>query len=187
MLMQPDNQPKQDGWAFRVEGSDAGADSAVSAARPELQPITWTGSEFLENHKSGGWYIILFGIIALVCGVIYFISRDILSVVFIAIMGVLFAVIASRKPRQLQYAIDEGGVHIGSRSYGYSEFKSFSLQHEGMIGYINLMPLRRFRPEISIYYPPDHEQQIFDTLSQRIPHEDHKETIVDKFTRLIRF
>ena len=186
--MQPDNEPKPDGWSFHLEGGQEEKfvpESEVPAPRAET--ISWTGSEFLDQHKSASWYFGLFGFIAVVCGVVYFISKDFISVGFIAIMGILFAIIAGRKPRQLQYAIDDQGIHIGRRSYVFSEFKSFSLQREGAMGYINLLPLKRLHSEISIYYPPEDEQKIFDALSQRIPHEDHKETFIDKFTRMIRF
>lgn len=185
--MQPNTEQQPDGWSFHVEGSQPGQAPAEVAPAVRSNPIIWTGSEFLDKHKSVGWYFVLFLFIAIICGVVYVIGKDFISVGFIAVMGVLFAIIASRKPRQLQYLIDEQGIHIGRRIYNFFEFKSFSLQREGAIGYINLLPLKRLHPEIAVYYPPEEEQRIFDALAQHIPHEDHKESYVDKFTRLIRF
>ena len=170
-----------------MEGENNPSSAPPSAGPSPIEPITWTGSEYLDRHKNTGWYLGLAGFIALVCAVVYIIGRDLLSVGFIALMGILFAIIAGRKPRQLAYAIDDQGLHIGQKSFGFNEFKSFSLQREGAIGYISLLPLRRFQPELTIYYAPEDEQRIFEALALRIPHEDHKETLIDKLIRLIRF
>lgn len=186
--MQPDKIPDGADWSFQVESERDPFIADSSHDTPSLQqPIAWTGSEFIAQHKNTGWYMGLFGCIALVCIVIFFISKDILSVIFIAIMGILFAIIASRKPRQLQFLIDNQGIHVGQRHYLFNEFKSFSLQKDGAIGYINLLPLRRLHPELSIYFAPEDAGRIFDALALHIPHEDHVEALVDKFIKKIRF
>jgi hypothetical protein len=184
--MQEDQVKEEATWEFHDESESTNMSSP--AQQPSsFTPITWTGSEFIANQKGGAWYLGLIGFITLVCVVVYLISRDIVSVVFIAIMGVLFAVIASRKPRQLSYSIDEEGIKVGQRNYFFTDFKSFSLQHHGAIGYVSLLPLHRFRNELSIYFPPENEQAIFDALASHIPNEQRKETLTDKLVQLIRF
>lgn len=189
--MQPTNEQNSDGWAFRTESESEESsmspnDLPVSEAHyPE--PITWTGSEYISQHKSGSWYFLLFAGITVVCAVIYLVGRDIISVVFVAVMGILFAVIASRKPRQLEYLIDDHGLRVGNRIYAFNDFKSFSLQRDGAIGYISLVPLKRLHTELSVYFAPEDEERIFQALAQYLPNEQHKETFADKFSRKIRF
>ncbi len=175
---------QKDSWTFTSEEPARGDDSRVS---PHHEPISWSGSEFIAQHKTGSWYLGLFAFIALVCVVIYLLSKDILSIVFVIIMGILFAIIASKKPRQLQYMIDDQGLNIGSRHYPFNDFKSFSIMRDGAIGYISLQPLQRLRPELTIYYAPEDEARVFETLSTYLPHEERAERAVDKLARNIRF
>ena len=192
--MQPntdsDSHPNE-GWAFHVESDPVPLnqqyEDSPTKHSQKTEPITWTGSEFIAQQKNAVWYLLLAVFIVVVCGVIYFISKDVLSVVFIAVMGVLFAIIAGRKPRQLQYQIDNHGLQVGQRSYSFNDFKSFSLQRDGAIGYVNLFPLKRLRNELSIYYAPEDEQRIFEALAQHIPNEQRVESMVDRLTKKIRF
>jgi len=181
------NQGQEGGWNYRQEQEGSPIPGAVQQAYPEQEAVSWVASEYISQTKNGGWYFALFGAIVLICGVVYLVSRDLLSVIFLSVMGILFAVIASRKPRQMQYTIDAEGILIGNREYDFGNFKSFSLQHDGAVGYISLLPLKRFMPEIVIYYAPEDEQRIFDALALNLPNENHKETIADKFARIIRF
>ncbi len=184
--MQEGQEKNEDSWVFN-DDSQAYNDSRQEEATIQNSVISWNGSEFIANQKTALWYFGLAGFIIVVCGIIYLISKDAISIIFVAIIGFLFAIIAGRKPRQLQYSIDEEGVHVGQRTYMFSDFKSFSFNRHGAIGYVSLLPLHRFHNELSIYFPPENEQQIFDVLSQRVPNEQRKETYTDKLTKLIRF
>lgn len=181
-----DDQKK--GWDFHSEEeSSYSQDQANYVDNNSLSSISWTGSEFVSNQKTASWYLMLAGATVIVCIIVYLFSRDILSTIFISIMGILFAVIAARPPKQLEYSIDNEGIKVGPRNYYYSDFKSFSLQHNGAIGYVSLLPLHRFRNELSIYYPPENEMQIFEALASRIPNEQRRENPIDKLAKLIRF
>ncbi len=68
-------------------------------------------------------------------------------------MGILFAVIASGKPRQMQYTIDAQGILIGNREYDFGEFQILFFATRRAVGYISFF-LKRFMPEIVIYYGP---------------------------------
>jgi hypothetical protein len=106
--------------------------------------------------------------------------------VVVAVVGVL-AVVASRPPRTLSYKLDNYGVHIGQKSFPYANFKSFSVIDEGAISAINLLPLKRFLPPISVYYDPKDEDKIAAIISDYLPFEEHKEDLVDQLVRKIRF
>ena len=183
-------QPKgnETNWSFKDEasGQQLGAPENPGPP-PSIDAITWTGSEFLDKQKTFSWYLGLAGVIAVVCGIIYLLGRDVFPVVFIIIISVLFAVVASRRPRQLQYTIDDNGLSVGRRGYSFADFKSFSLQQDGAIGYINLMPLKRLAMEVSIFYPPEEEQRVIEALSQHIPHDQVEEPMVDKLFKNFHF
>ena len=186
--MQQDNNQEASNWAFKQEDQDYLSNTPQPPGPlPEFEAISWTGSEFLDRHKNLAWYISLGIFISVVCAVIYLLSRDLISIIFIAITGVLFAIIASRKPKQVQYIIDNKGIKIGNRTYSFADFKSFSIQRDGMIGYVNLMPLKRLLPELSIYYAPNEEQKILNALSLHIPHDQVEESLVDKLFKNLHF
>lgn len=169
-------------WHYKEEEA-----SAAELHHP-TEEITWTGSEFIAEQKDAKWYAGLTGAIFVCCLVTFFVTKhDILSVVSIAIIGILFGVLAGRKPRQLTYRIDKHGVTIDKKQYPYAMFKSFDLQHEGMIGYISLLPLHRFQFEISVYFAPEDEQRIFDTLASYLPHEPRKQHVFDRIMKRVRF
>mgnify|MGYP000919709526 CR=1 FL=1 len=163
------------------------ADTPSSNTAQQPESISWTGSEFMENYKNPMWFAVLGGVILLISAIIYLISKDIISIIFVVVMGILFAVMATRKPRQLQYYIDAQGIWIGQKSYLFTDYKSFSYHHHGAIGYVNLLPLHRLHNELSIYFPPDLENQILNILSEYLPNEQRKEDLMDRFTKLIRF
>ncbi len=49
------------------------------------------------------------------------------------------------------------------------------------------MPLKRFMPPITLYYPPDQEDAVINALAAYLPHEDRTHDPVDRLMRKIRF
>ena len=186
--MQPQNQENTAGWSYKTDESQGPQpENNEPQVQASVDPISWTGSEFLDRHKDSSWYFLLALAIVVICGFVYLVSKDYLSVIFIAVMGFLFAIVASRKPKQLQYVITSQGIKIGSKDYKFGDFKSFSLQRDGAIGYINLLPLKRIATELSIYYAPQDEQRIYDAISQHIPHEQVRESLIDRAFKAFHF
>jgi hypothetical protein len=150
--------------------------------------ISWSASEYIAHHKSGGWYA-AFGLITLgVLVAIYFItSGDILSVVVIAVVAVVFGLYAARQPKEQQYSVSDQGITVGPKAYSFHDFKSFSVIDEGAFSSISFMPLKRFMPIISIYYAPDDEERIVDALSIYLPFDEKQADPVDRFMKKIRF
>lgn len=184
--MQADPKAKEN-WSFHA---DDGSSVAEGTSRPSHhhEPVSWTGSEFIAEHKNPSWYLGLATFIAAICVLIFVISKqDYLSIAFVAIIGLLFGIIASRKPRQLNYLIDDQGITIGPKHYPFGMFKSFSLNHDGAIGYISLLPLQRLRAELSIYFAPEDETKIREALVSYLPQENRAESQIDHLMRRIRF
>lgn len=150
--------------------------------------VEWTASEYLANPKSGGWFMLL-ALASIGTGVaVYFITGgSIVSSAVIVLTGLMFGIFSARQPEVLDYAIDNTGFHVGKRFYPYGSFKSFSVIHEGALGSISLMPLKRFMPPLVIHYDPNDEDKIANTLSNYLPYEEHKPDIVDSISRRLKF
>ena len=115
------------------------------------------------------------------------ILRHILSVVVVGLMAVSLLVFANRKPRIMNYSINDDGISIGGKHYAYDFFRSFSVIKEGGVDSIVIDPMQRFLPPITMYFAPEDASHIVEVLSRHIPHEDKTPDIVDRFARRIRF
>jgi hypothetical protein len=156
-------------------------------AKTDLSPVTWTASEFVDHEKNSSWFMTLAAITAAAVVIIYFITHDLITSFVIIIAAALFGTTARRKPRTLQYQLDDTGVTIGGKLYAYAAFKSFTLLEEGAFNSIELMPLQRFMPPISLYYPPENEEQIVNLLGNYLAHEERTRDAVDRLMRKVRF
>ncbi len=170
-------------WQYNAEDSD----TSTEQPHPAYAPVTWTASEFIDHEKAASWFIILFAGGAGAVTLIYLITRDVVTVVVIGMAVILFAMAAQRKPRTLTYEINSNGVTIGPKTYPYTQFKSFAVLEEGAFNSIQLMPLKRFMPPISLYCPPEQEQQVIDALGNYLPHEERRHDPIDRIMRKVRF
>src|SRR3989344_3089329 len=174
-------------WQFNEQEQDAPAD--VPAAKSQTRTISWTASEFVLHDKSALWYmaIILCGIG--IAAITYFISakKDVLAPIIVLVATIIFAVYASRKPRELNYELDGGGLKLDQKLYPYAQFRSFSVIQEDGIESIWFLPLKRFNPGLTIYFAPDDRDKIVDVLSQYLPVEPRQLDVLDKLLHKIRF
>ena len=158
-----------------------------SKSSPEDEDISWTASEFIAHQKSFGWYLGLGLAAASLAVVVYILTRDKVSSVMIIIVACVFGVFALKKPRVLQYIVDDRGITIGQKHYSFSLFKSFSVVEDGAAHSLILMPLQRFMPTISVYYSVGDEQKILVKIADFLPFEEHAQDFVDRIMRKIRF
>ncbi len=199
MLMQEGQQPTEPGVVFRpgdATQQSAAAPTPVQAVEQTPAPmptpaaddqIEWTASEYIANPKNAGWFSLLAVGSIVLAVIVYIVTRDVISTVVIAILGIVVGVFAARQPKTLQYRLDSQGLQVGQKFYPYGMFKSFSVAQEHAIGFISLLPLKRFMPPLIIHYAPDDEESIANTLADYLPYEEHKSDIVDNITRRFRF
>ncbi len=148
---------------------------------------TWAAMEFIAHQKTAGWYGLLMIAALGAAGLIYMLTRDIISSSVVIVGGVVLGVYAARKPREVQYRVDSGGVTVGSKFHTYEEFRSFAIVPEGAAQSIIFAPLQRFAPLTTIYYPPEHENKIVDILADHLPFTEHNHDAVDRLMRRIHF
>ena len=165
---------------------------AVQSSQPDdddepEQIVTWTASEFIAHHKDMRWYLSVIGITLVLATIVRLLTRDNITTAMLVIIGIFFCLTAARKPRTLTYSVNDDGLLIGERFMSYSEFRSFSVIHDGAFANIELVPLKRFMPMTSIYCSPDSEDDAIDLLSEFLPYEERTHSIVDRFARRIRF
>jgi hypothetical protein len=149
--------------------------------------VTWTASEFIAHDKTSSWYtLLILGTVA-ASGLMYVVTKDIVSVGVVILAALIFGIYGAHKPRQLVYRVDLRGITVGGKFYPYSDFRSFSVIPEGAFSSIVFMPLKRFAAPLSIYYAPQDEDRIVGVLSEQLPYEQRRRDAVDSLMRKIRF
>lgn len=179
MLMPPEQQTDtgQNNWTYQAE----------EAVPEQKSSISWTASEFVDHQRGVGWYFMFFATLLLIGGLTYKFTKDYISGIAIILAGAIVAAFIRKRPRQLPYEVGNQGISIGGRLYSYDGFKSFSLSQEGGAKVINFVPLQRFMPEISVFFPPEQEENIVGVLVDHLPHNDHNEKAVDRLMKKLRF
>jgi hypothetical protein len=175
--------PSPAGWQFT--GSE---DQSVEIdAQPNIQPVSWTASEYIAHNKGLSWFVLLGIVLFAAAALLYVLTKEIVTSVMVSVAGITFGVFAARSPRVLEYTIDSRGVSIGQKLYPYTELKSFDVTEEGPLPAILLEPLKRFLPPITVFYDQNEEQAILEVLGSYLPHQEKKPDAVDKLMRHIRF
>lgn len=177
-----DDSTENRNWKFRGED-----DSLQAKNVSQSNEVSWTASEYVAHQKNASWYFLLLIVVVAMSTGVYFIVNDVLTVITIVVVGGAFAFLASRPPRTLHYSVNSTGVKIDKKLYPHNILRSFSVQEDGALHSLQLIPLKRFMPAISLYYPPDQEESILNVLSSYLPHEDRKPDALDRLMRKVRF
>lgn len=189
--MQPEsgNTVRPDGqWQFTPDqGQPASPQPPPQMVQSSDDVISWSASEFVAYQKNGSWYMLILIIVLVLAGIIFLITKDLISAGTTIIIGVLFMAFASRKPRVLTYSISDDGIQIGDKLYQYASMRSFALIDEGSLSSISLLPMQRFMPAISMYYEPQDESKIVAALGSYLPQEQRKQELIDRLMHKIRF
>ncbi len=157
-----------------------------SSAQP-VNSITWTASEYIAHQKTAQWYVKL-GVSAIVLAfLVWLITKDKISAAVVMIGAAVLGGYGARPPRELQYQLDFDSLTIGNKPYPLDAFKSFSIDDNQAFSSVNLIPLKRFAPGLTIYYSLDDEEQIVNILSKRLPLEEHRADPIDTLMHRIRF
>ncbi|MDL2341576.1 MAG: hypothetical protein QFB87_00660 [Patescibacteria group bacterium] len=164
-------------------------DPSLEAPEPAYSDpaITWTASEYIAHHKSTKWYAMLGLVAVIIAALVWLMTKDTISALVVIVGAAVLGGYGSRPPRELTYQLDTNFLTIGDKNYDLDTFRSFTVDDQQAFASVNLMPLKRFAPALSIYFAPDDEAAIVDLLSLRLPLEQHHDDPIDRLMRKIRF
>ena len=179
----PDTSPPEES---PPSGSPDSGDNPAAATRlPSL--FSWEASEYIEHAHGIGWYV---GLIAATLGlvaVLVFIVKEFFSAIVVLLMVAAIVVYAHRKPRSLRYAVSDSGIMIGDKSYPYSDFKSFAIVGTQSLMTVELDPIKRFMPRLSMVLDPQQAEAIAETLQSHLPREDRQADFMDRLAHSLKF
>lgn len=153
----------------------------------DLPPlVSWEASEYVQHHHSPLWYVILTAITGGLVAVLVLVLKEWLSAVVVVLMIVALLVYAHRSPRVLKYVLNEAGIAIGSKFFPYTDFRSFAVVPTKAFLTIDLDPLKRFMPRLSIFLDKDEAEMISTTLERHLPREDRRPDLMDRLSHALK-
>jgi hypothetical protein len=180
-------QPTEPATPLPAASPDPNTNQEQPPNQGQESSLAWSAAEYIHHEKNILWYGVYVLGTALLSGVVYLTTKDLLStaIVFVAILGLVF--LASRKPRVQDYSVDGDSLRVGQKVYHLHDFKEFSVAEEGSMAEIILQPLKRFMPPISVYVALDQADDLAEYLADFLPFEPHTPDAMDSLLRRIRF
>jgi hypothetical protein len=164
------------------------------AAQPELatddreeQPIAWEASEYVHHEKNTGWFMVLVVATLLLATFAFVVMKSFTFALLVCVMAVAIVIFARRPPRILRYSLTAQGLDIDGRHYSYHDFRAFAVVQDGPLYSILLIPVKRFMPSVTVYFPEEHGEAIVDFLGQILPMEEHGLDLMEQLARRLRF
>ena len=200
--MQPDQQedtpqPDEPTEMYTPEVAEDVAEPApVQAQEPgntpqqtvaDNEPVHWSANETIDADKGGLWFVSLIVVaLILIVGDIFLLKEFTFSILVVVMAAVI--ILYSRRPaRSIDYTLSgEQGLYIGEKLYHFSEFKGFGLIQDQDQHSILLIPVKRFSPGVSVYFPEDAGEKIVDIFGARLPMQELKLDMIDVIVRKLR-
>lgn len=161
--------------------ADAAADPApTEGVAAHQQPVRWQAAEYIHRERDQMWFIIFVAVTLVLIAVAIFLIKSITFAVLIPVMAAALVVYTRRPPSMLDYTLSRQGLHVNDHLYPFSEFKSFALVSGDVQHSIMLIPTKRFKPAVSVYFPEEAGEAIVDMLAARLPMQEAHPDIVDR-------
>lgn len=147
--------------------------------------VNWEATEYITRDKNAGWYIGL-AIIGIGLSALAIWLGEWTFLILIVVSIVALIVYTLRPPRMLHYSLSNKGLSEGNKLYSFKEFKSFGVLREDKRFSIILIPIKRFSPKVTVYFPEAQGEQIVDMFGERLPMEPVKTDLLDKLVNFLR-
>lgn len=150
------------------------------------QPVRWQAKEFIHHERNMVWFVVFGVIVVALMAAAIFLMDSISFAILVPVMAAALLVYINRPPRVLEYTIGRQGIYINDHLYSFAEFKGFGVIRDGEEYSVMLIPVKRFRPGVVIYFPEDSGEAIVDMLGARLPMLTLHLDLVDLLLRKLR-
>ncbi|MDB5168020.1 MAG: hypothetical protein JWO55_278 [Candidatus Saccharibacteria bacterium] len=184
VTLTPEN-PVTDAVPLTADMPDnSGHDLEQTAA--EMQPVRWQAQEYIQHDKGQLWFVVFAAAFVALMAIAVFVIQSVTFNILVPVMAVALFVYVNRPPRMIDYTLSRKGLYINDRLYPFSEFKGFGVIHDGKEYSVLLLPVKRFKPGVSVYFPEVAGEAIVDMLGARLPMQELHLDVVDRIIRKLR-
>ncbi|MBI3984266.1 hypothetical protein HY346_03120 [Candidatus Microgenomates bacterium] len=166
---------------------DSAPNTSSQPDSTNVSGFSWEASEFVSHQHPALWYVLLGLTTVSLMALLGLLFKEWLGAGVVGLMAVALLVYAHRQPRTLSYIIDEAGVTIGQRFLPYSSFRSFALIPIRQLLTIELDPLKRFMPNITMYVDRNEVDRVMATLTRHLPQEERPAALIDRLAHALKF
>lgn len=152
----------------------------------QQEPVRWQATEYIQHEKNGLWFIAFILVTLGLMAVAIFLIRSWTFTILIPVMATALLTYTHRPPRLINYTLSHKGLHVNDHLYSFAEFKAFGVIRDGGEYSIMLVPIKRFRPGVTVYFPEEVGEPLVDLLGTRLPMRDLHLDLVDKIIRKLR-
>ena len=153
---------------------------------PTTEPVQWQAIEYIQHDKTPIWYVGFFIVVVGLMAAAILLIQSWTFAILIPVMAAALMVYSHRPPRELSYVLSEKGLYINDQLHPLGEFKSFGVIQETDMHALMLIPVKRFRPGLTVYFPTEVGEQIVDLLGVRLPMQELHMDVFDKIVRKLR-
>jgi len=149
--------------------------------------MSWNAPEFIFYSKTKKWYTTMTITGLLVAGIFIYIKSYSGAAVAIAAILVFFTQ-GSVKPKNVDYLLDESGLHFKNNDYDFDKLKSFWVTVGEDYPKLNLLRTGKFSMPISVYLKDVNPQLVIEYLKNFLPYEeDRGELVHENINKMFRF
>jgi hypothetical protein len=149
--------------------------------------IIWEAYEHHHLEKKSDWFWIL-GIITITSAVVSILLGNTLLGILILIAGALVAILASREPKIISYAVTQRGLRIDEKLFPYTTLEAFCIDEEGTFGpQLLVRSEKMFMPLLILPLPEDAMDDIEDIIAERLAEEHIEEPLAHKLLEFFGF
>lgn len=170
-------------------GGEDGDDLNISSEKSRTnsnEPVSWQAKEYIAPEKNMIWYACL-GIVTVGVTLLdIFVMHSYTVTLLVIVIAILLVVMSVRPARIINYKLTDEGMYVGEQLYSFEDYKAFGVVHDGKENSVLLIPIRRFRPGLSVYFPVESGEDIVDMLGERLPMQEIHLDFVDFIVRMLR-
>jgi hypothetical protein len=132
------------------------------------------------------WFVVFAVVVLGLMAAAVFLMQAVTFAILVPVMAVALIVYSHRPPRLLDYTLSAKGLYVNDQLYPFADFKSFGVIHDGEEYSVMLIPVKRFKMGVSVYFPEEAGEAIVDMLGARLPMRELHIDVVDKLIRKLR-
>lgn len=161
--------------------------AAPSPAGDEsLELLHWQAKEYIQRDKSPLWFVIFVVAFLVMMAISIFLIKSWTFSLLVPIMAVSLLMYVYRAPRTLNYTLSGKGVYVNDQLYPFADFKAFGVIKDDDELSIMLVPVKRFKPGVTVFFPEDIGEPLVDIIGARLPMKELKLDLVDRLIRKLR-
>lgn len=154
----------------------------------KIEPLSWRAAEYQFTKKGPLWYLTI-GLIGLILLIIALKQKNFFFGLFILIAGTVIFYLGRRRPKVINFTIDDEGVKIGKYTvFRYDQLEKFSFrQNPNQLDEIILKRKTIFNPYLILPIDSTNLEKAKNILKEKLEEFEYEPSFLDIFTNWLGF